>query len=147
MTETTINKKEIDNINIFSSEIINDDNINIFESLVCKTDKLKLLYRTTRDGNDRESIQNKIINHSNLIVLVRTIENKIFGGYTSLKIEYPSGIGSCKIDNKSFLFSIDLNEKFKIKEDEIAIHDYKNYGLNFGYDDLVIYSITKSDLT
>ncbi len=62
----------------------------------------------SRDGNNKESMQNKIKNHSNIIVIVKTNENKIFGGYTSCKIEYD---GKIKIDNKSFLFSIDLNKK------------------------------------
>ena len=73
MTETIKIKKEIKNKNKiiddnnFRSEIINKTNCEIFESLICKTDKLKLLYRMSRDGNNKESIQNKIENHSNLI--------------------------------------------------------------------------------
>ena len=71
----------------YSSKIINEDNINIFEELVCETNKLQLLYRMTRDGNNKESIQNKIKNHSNILCIVKTNENKIFGGYTRCKIK------------------------------------------------------------
>ena len=42
----------------------------------------------TRDGNNKYSMMNQIKNHSNIIVLIKTNENKIFGGYTSCKIDY-----------------------------------------------------------
>ena len=55
-------------------------------------------------------------------------ENKIFGGYTNCKIEY-----NCRIkkDNKSFLYSIDINEKFKVKENKYAIFDNDYYLIDF----------------
>ena len=102
-------EKKIEKELRYSSEIINTDNINIFESLTCKTNKMKLIYIMTRDGGNRKSMQSKIKGHSNLIVLVKTNENKIFGGYTSCKIEY-----GWKDDSKAFLFSVDLNEKFNV---------------------------------
>ena len=30
------------------------------------------IYRTSRDGNDKHIIQNKIINHSNIIIIIKT---------------------------------------------------------------------------
>ena len=60
----------------------------------------------TKDGGGKESMQNKIKNHSNIIVIIKTEEGKIFGGYTSLNIEYIYGE---KEDNNSFLFSKDIN--------------------------------------
>ena len=101
----------------------------------------------TRDGryvrygrdidSDKEAMQEKIKGHSNIVVLVKTKENKIFGGYTSSKIEYKD---TWRIDNKAFLFSIDLNEKFNIKENRWAIDDSNNYGIRFGYNDLVLFN-------
>ena len=127
----------------YSSEIINEDNKNIFENLVCQTNKLKLLYRKTKDGvnlkstcQNKKLMQNKVRGHSNIVVLVKTDENKIFGGYTSCKIEY---YGKAKKDNKSFLYSIDLNEKFNIKENEDAICVGSIYGIRFGYGDLILF--------
>ena len=133
--QETINIKE--ELNKFKSEIINSDNVNIFEELVCKTNKLKLIYQMTRDGRNRESIQNKINNHSNLITIVKTDEGKIFGGYISCKLEYPSS--SYKKDNKSFLFSIDLNMKFNIKNGYYAIRDSNDCGIYFLNDELVLF--------
>ena len=92
----------------------------------------------TRDINDKKSMKNKIINHSNLIVIIKTNENKIFGGYTNCKIEYNR---EYKKDNKSYLFSIDLNEKFNIKEDaKYAIIDDDKYGICFGSCELVLFN-------
>ena len=124
----------------FSSEIINSDNINIFESLVCKTNQLKLLYRMTEDGGNNESIQNKINNHSNIVVLIKTEENKIFGGCTRCKIDYDEDF---QFDNKAFLFSLNLNMKFNIKENRFAILNQYNLGICFGMGDLVIFNYYK----
>ena len=91
----------------------------------------------SKEGNNNiEIMQNKIKNHSNIIVLIKTNENKIFGWYRSIKIEYN---GKSKKDNKSFLFSIDLNERFYIKQDKYAIYDYCDYGISFGDSDLVLF--------
>ena len=88
--------------------------------------KSKLIYQMSRDGNNKESMQNKIKNHSNIIVIVKTNENKIFGGYTSLKIEYNN---KWKKDNKSFLYSVDLNKKFNKKENKYAVSDNNDNGI------------------
>ena len=45
-----------------------------------------------------------------------------------------------KKDNKSFLFLIDLNKKFIIKENENAICDSNGYGINFGSSELVLFN-------
>ena len=99
----------------------------------------------TRDGryvrygrdidSDKEAMQEKIKGHSNIVVLVKTKENKIFGGYTSSKIEYKD---TWRIDNKAFLFSIDLNEKFNIKENGYVIRDNYYCGIKLGNADLIL---------
>ena len=55
-------------------------------------------------------MQNKIKNHSTLLCIVKTNENKIFGGYTSLKIEYKDKnkkemeINNLKIEKNKFVY-------------------------------------------
>ena len=133
-----INEREI----VYISSIINEYNYNIFKRLVCSYDgyeysyKLKLIYSMTRDGRTSTDIRNKIIGHSNLLVLIKTNRNKIFGGYTSIEID--DGIGFRK-DEHAFLFSIDLNEKFEVIETEEAMFLSKRVGLNFGSGDIVIF--------
>ena len=114
MNEWENERNEINRDEEYSSEIINQGNIYTFESLTFPTNKMKLIYRITIDGGNIFSMQNKIYNHSNIIVLVKTTENKIFGGYTNCKIEYD---GEEKDDLRPVLFSIYLNEKFNYRND------------------------------
>ena len=54
-----------------------------------------------------------------------------------MKIEYGNRF---KIDKKSFLYSIGLNQKFNIKENYYAICSWYDYVINFGnYDELVLF--------
>ena len=121
-----------------SSRIINSDNKNTFESLICSMDKLKLLYQMSRDGNNKESMQNKIQNHSNIIAIVKTNENKVFGGYTSMKIEYGNRFIK---DNEAYLYSVDLNEKYRINDAEHALSLNNGSGLSFGTSQLVLFNL------
>ena len=92
----------------------------------------------TRDGNNQESMQNKIKYHSNLIFLVKTNEYITFGGYTSCRIDYSDGF---KDAQKSFLFSEDLNKKFEVKKNgNNAIDDDYTHGIYFGDMNLVLFA-------
>lgn len=125
-------------LNGTDSNILNNDNVNIFKGITkLGMDKLNLVYSMTRDGTDKGSLQEKIKGKSNLIIIVKTDRNRIFGGHIKIKIEYNN---KDKMDKNAYLFSLDLNEKFKLSEDaQYAISDYKHFGLCFGNCDMVLF--------
>jgi len=52
-----------------------------------KVRKLELLYRSSRDGNDIETVISKIKNKEATISIVESIEGEILGGYA--KVPWP----------------------------------------------------------
>lgn len=83
-------------------------------------------------------MKNKLNGHSNLLLLVKTDENKIFGGYSQAIINYG---GNFIMNSESYLFSLDLNKKFSVKRDKIALRDNQYYGMCFGEEDLIIFGL------
>ena len=88
------------------------------EILMNKIFRLKLLYRTSRDGDSSASFLNKYDNIRGTLTFVKTKTGLIFGGYTG----ETSNESSCcyKTDSKAFCFSIDLRKK-NIKAKKIYI--------------------------
>ena len=73
---------------------------------------------------------------SHTVTLVKTQFGKIIGGYTPLTWQPSQDDQWCCDENcESFLFSISLNEKYPLKEDEkdFAICNYMEDGPRFGY--------------
>ena len=95
--DSIILKKINNSINLISNGIKVQLNKNIKNS--------KLLYRVTRDGNDRKIFHQKCDGFSNTLVVGEAKNGRIFGGFTTQKWDSSSG---AKIDNYAFLFQ--LNE-------------------------------------
>ena len=90
---------------------------------------LKEIYKGTRDGDDAKSFHSKCDDLKGSLILIKSDEEVIFGGYTKEKWS-----GDCvfKLDNTSFLFSFYPLKIFDIKKDKRAIFCNKNYGPSFG---------------
>ena len=76
--------------------------------------KAKLLYRGSRDGFGANDCHKKIDNKGPTLSIVKTTENKIFGGYTNIPWKKDSYCRKKK--GLSFVFSLknDLLRKFKV---------------------------------
>ena len=72
---------------------------------------MKLLYRLSRDGSEPGDFHRLCDNKGPTITLFRSNNNRKFGGYLSKNWE---SSGNWKTDNNVFLFSIDLNKKYKL---------------------------------
>ena len=97
------------------STILNDNNERIFFQSLIKCNNMKLLYRLTRDGSEPKDFHRLCDNKGPTITLFKSDNNRKFGGYLSKNWE---SIGGWKTDNNVFLFSIDLNKKYKIKNNQ-----------------------------
>jgi len=102
--------------------------------------KVKLLYTPTLEENSWQDFHKYCDNKGPTLVLCEElIKGKRFGGYTSISWD----LKSIKyIDNDSFLFSLDNNEKY-IENDKYIFGGLR-HGIHFGYANLAL--IWNSDL-
>ena len=99
----------------------------------CGYKKMKLLYRGSRDGALSKDFHKKCDNKGPTVTLIKSEEEYIFGGYTS--ISWSNGYDIC-LDNNSFIFTLinmyNLNPiKFKPKSKGYICHskyDEPNFG-------------------
>ena len=80
--------------------------------------KINLLYRCSRDGDSISSFHKHCDNHSNVLFLIETKENRKFGGFTSL--HYCQNGGYSKDDN-AFIFSLTNKENYYINKGKNAL--------------------------
>ena len=132
----------------FTSDIINQDNYNIFKNLLetnlhCHINNLNRVYSSEINGMTREIMQQHLVNKSNLIILAKTVENKVFGIYESQVLHYDNMV---KIDNDLSLFSVDLNEWFRSQECRLGafrlnFSDFANAGFQITFATLVLLGV------
>ena len=84
-----------------------------------------LLYKATVDSDRAEVFHKKCDKAQRTLVLIETINQRRFGGYTTQSWE-----GDCvdKKDNEAFIFSLDKLQIYNIITDETAIGCYPEYG-------------------
>ena len=117
----------------FNSKIILEKNKNKFIGLIkpgikdfdnSKIIKFKLLFRTTKDGDDNDKFHKKCDNKGKTIVIIQTKDNYILGGYTS--DNWNECDGHKKTEN-TFIFSLNKNKIYKGKNGGL-IHCEKKHG-------------------
>ena len=122
-----------------SSSIIKDDedNINLIKTWILETIKkveikFELIFKMSENGTKSEDFHKYCDNKGPTLILVKTTNNKIFGGFTPLNWNIKKG-DEKDLNNYSFIFSLNLKKKFDmIKKDGPAIYCSKIYGPNFG---------------
>ena len=90
-----------------------------------------LLYKATRDGDKSENFHSKCDNIENTLVIIKTTNGKIFGGFTT-KLWNHSGYVK---DPLAFVFSINNQKIYNIVDNingENAIYSHNSYGPCFG---------------
>ena len=91
--------------------------------------KSELLYRKTRDGSSPNDFHNRCDNKGITIIFIETTKGYKFGGYTELQWENNSG---AKTDKSTFIFSINKNQKFIVRNNNYSICCSSNEGPRFG---------------
>ena len=138
-----INKLEKTILEIKSSDIFSlSSNSKIIKNEKEKEEKIKewinpnkeinfkLLFRKTRDGSNGTDFHRYCDNKGPTITLIETNKGKIFGGYTPINWESPG----CqdKIDDLTFIFSLNSMTKFTKYKEGYSIRLNKSYGPIFG---------------
>ncbi|KAJ5069952.1 hypothetical protein M0811_11464 [Anaeramoeba ignava] len=101
--------------------------------------KMKKGYSAKKDGFDCKKWHNKCDNKGKTLIIIKTKDNFIFGGFTQVGFKH-SIIGEYSNDPNAFIFSLrnDKNnrkpEKFTINQNEerYAVKSYSIYGAIFG---------------
>ena len=139
-TEINTLKEKLNKLNEIKdkSVIMNyDERIMIFAEIESKMNKkikaIKKLYQATIDGGDPINFHLKCDNIENTLVLIQSEGFKRFGGFTP--IAWTSN-GNSKDDpsSNSFVFSLDKNKIYSIKQGWISVYHNKNNGPSFGND-------------
>ena len=108
--------------------IISTEELEFLTRKICKNFKkitLDLLYKATVDGDKAEEFHDKCDSANSTIVLVKSGNEKRFGGYTTCKWE---GDSIEKKDENAFVFSLDKMQIYEIIPGEDAIGCYPKYG-------------------
>ena len=116
---------------ILSDIITNINEFDIFNKRLLRQNKrtvYTLIYKATRDGDKAETFHNMCDSYNHTLVIIKTLKGRRFGGYTYEKWE---GDDINKIDNRSFLFSIDNKKVYNVKRNDEAIGCYKLNGPDF----------------
>ena len=116
-------------LRIVKGEIIqNNEELEFLTQRICKDHKkitLNLLYKATVDSDKAEVFHRKCDNTPSSLVLVKSNNNKRFGGFTTCNW---AGENIDKIDENAFVFSLDKKKIYDVIPDENAIGCYPQCG-------------------
>jgi len=122
-------EEEDEELNYINSDIIQSSNEE--EMLFNKINKnanqiqMNLLYKATVDSDRAEIFHQKCDQAQRTLVLIETIDERRFGGYTTQSWE---GDGIDKNDDEAFVFSLDKLQVYNIISGHPAIGCYPKYG-------------------
>ena len=98
--------------------ILTDDNIkSILDCFDVKLD-FNLLYRASKHGKDYSDFKKNVGNHKNILIVGKTSDNLILGGYTTTNLER----NGFKKDKYAFLYNFNKEKKYKIKKEKEALY-------------------------
>ena len=83
----------------------------------------KPIYQASKDGFSASNFHSKCDNAPNTLVIIKTVNNNIFGAYVEVSW---SGSGSYKSDSNAFLFSLVNPSNNPIK---MPVHQYPQYAI------------------
>jgi len=151
--QNTLIKKDFTNPNIRIPETIKPDDILqsqdswdkirtwIANTIEKQKDKFyfKRIFKAKEMGFDCESFHFRCQGKSPTIVILKNNHGKIIGGFTQIPWKIPQNLDFLDDPTKSsFLFSINLNKRYNLKDNMIAVCHSANSGPMFGLNDLEI---------
>ena len=104
----------IDELN--QSKILEGEDYSFINSLFSDKCSFNLLYRATRDGSYPKDYHKKCDNQGPTLTLIKTDNNRKFGGYVSKDREYGTAKEVYVKDKNAFIFSINKKTKYNIKD-------------------------------
>lgn len=124
---------------IHKSNIIKKEEVKLLLSWLDKKNpsKIKLLLDSRIDGDTTETFYKKCTGKFPTVVLVQTTKGCRFGGYSSVPWKNLNG-GKLE-DKNSFIFSLDKQKKYNIKNSQKAIQtDFNYFAFGENYSDIFI---------
>ena len=102
-----------------------DEVVSKIQDILLKGVKFNLVYKAFDLDDKAETFHKKCDNLEMSLVLVETDEDFRFGGFTTKNWK-----GNCikKIDNNSFVFSLDKNKIYDVIQNEYAVGAYPKFG-------------------
>ncbi len=94
-----------------------------------RTFQFSLIYKATVDGDSAKNFHNNVDGNGPIVIIVKTIENKIIGGYTSKPWSSSNEIQN---DPEAFLFSFETFKIYKIIKSSYACVHIPTMGPSFG---------------
>ena len=141
-------------VNNFDSSILHT-NIKKQETIINwireKTNKnfirFEKIFIMNKNGSSSKDFHKYCDNNGPSLTLIKTINNKIFGGFTPLNWDI-SGVDKIDENNQTFIFSLSSMKKYDmINKDKSAICCNREYGPSFGASDFCILSNMKKGET
>ena len=120
---------------LYGSKIFNDKKeISFLFNGISKNNNkigLKLLFSSEVDGENEEKLKATYVKKNDLLFLIKTKENKRFGGYAHESFELSE---FRKKDSRAFLFNIDNLKLYKSQNSDFSIFKNRNTinSINFG---------------
>ncbi len=99
------------------SKILEGEDYTFINSLFSEKCSFNLLYRATRDGSYPKDYHKKCDNQGPTLTLIKTDNNRKFGGYVSKDREYGTAKEVYVKDKNAFIFSINKKTKYNIKDE------------------------------
>ena len=98
----------------------------------------KLIYSATRDGSYPKDFHRKCDNKGPTITLIKTNDNRKFGGYISKNRQYGNENEVSEKDKNAFIFTINKRKKYNIKNENTNAFSYSsirgpNFTVNLGF--------------
>ena len=124
-----INQEKIKTNLIFDSKIESIGSIDFIFNYIRQNDNsfnfnsIKLLYRGSRDGDKTKTCHELCDNKQNVLIMMHSDSGFIFGGYSKIGFQTVQDKSSIeyKIDNNSFLFSVNLKKIYPVIKDKKSI--------------------------
>ena len=138
--ENKINKfitsiKSFGKINVLEDSLILNEDTSYIDNIINWINpkgslKTQLLYRKSRDGDSYDTFHTLCDNQGTTLVLIKSNEGFIIGGYTKLSWDNQS---KWKNDDNTFLFSLTNNKVFKKNKTSSSIYCSEDAGPWFPY--------------
>ena len=161
--DISVPTKDNPNNNISNLKTEEKEKENIFESTILKSEEeitqiknwisekkqinFKLLYKVSKDGDSILKFHEKCDNKGPTLIIIKIKTGYRFGGYNPLSWNIQNNY---KEDPLTFIFSLDKNKKYSIKENQVQYSSFMDIGcfaFGNGYDFVIKDKCTQNNFS
>ena len=126
--------------NLKNSSILHKDKVKMISNWIMPNKNIiySQIYKATRDGGTGKDFHRYCDNKKATLTLIESTNGYIFGGYITIPWDSTSSWEYRANDNEAFIFSITNNLKYPIKNKNKVIYNHKDYGPDFGMNNIYI---------